>query len=451
MARPNILFVLADQMRPDSLGQATPHINALASRGVRFENCYTASPLCQPARACIVTGKFPTSHGVCGNVNEPISMAERQDTFMQHLRQAGYHTALIGKHHYYDRFAAGMDVLEDDEDIKGYGFDHVWQAGDDTLRNEDRFTRYLREKGRLEEWRREVKQAGAAYYRSLEPGESKDGYIGECALEYIRDYDREAPLYLNVGFTGPHPPHWAVGKYAEMFDPSDMPMPLGVTDPAQIEAVRQRRAQYLGKVRLVDDYVGRLCEALEAQGMLENTCVVFSSDHGDTLGDHGTMDKRFFYEQSATVPLVMAGPGIDLQAREWSNVCKALANNVDLYPTFLAMAGCEHILGDSQRDGINLLDMAYDRAPRRGEVYSELGTAMMVRDANWKLVYDGEQGGVQYLFNLRSDPDELANLAGVAGYEAIEAELTRKLLTRLIKLTHHTQAKEQDRIQRVRV
>ncbi len=451
MARPNILFVLADQMRPDSLGQATPHINALASRGVRFENCYTASPLCQPARACIVTGKFPTTHGVCGNVNEPISMDERQDTFMQHLRQAGYHTALIGKHHYYDRFAAGMDVLEDDYDIKGYGFDHVWQVADDTFRNECRFTRYLREKGRLEEWRREVKEDGAAYYRGLEPAESKDGYIGECALKYIRDYDQEAPLYLNVGFTGPHPPHWAVGKYAEMFDPSDMSVPLGVTDPAQIEAVRQRRAQYLGKVRLVDDYVGRFCEVLEEQGMLENTCVVFSADHGDTLGDHGTMDKRFFYEQSATVPLVMAGPGIDLQAREWSNVCKSLANNVDLYPTFLAMAGCENLLGDSQRDGINLLDMAYNRVPRRGEVYSELGTAMMVRDANWKMVYDAEQDGVQYLFNLRSDPDELINLAGVAGYEAIEAELTQKLLTRLIKLTHHTQAKEQQRVQRVRV
>ena len=126
MTQPNIPFVLAEQMRPDVLRWAdTPHPDALAARGVRFEHCYCASPLCQPSRTCIVTGRYPTHHGVCGNMNEPITIREREDAYPQHLRRAGYYTALIGKHHYYDRWNVGMDVLADDEDIWGYGYDYV--------------------------------------------------------------------------------------------------------------------------------------------------------------------------------------------------------------------------------------------------------------------------------------------------------------------------------------
>jgi arylsulfatase A-like enzyme len=97
-----------------------------------------------------------------------------------------------------------------------------------------------------------------------------------------------------------------------------------------------------------------------------------------------------------------------------------------------------------------LLDIANDHGPRREAAYSELGTMVMVRDANWKLVYDAEQGGVQYLFNLRRDPEELDNLAGVAGYEQVEKQYVELLLTRLVRLTHHTQQKERERLQRVR-
>ena len=120
VTRPHLLFLLADQMRPDALAQAiTPHLDALAARGVRFDNAYCASPLCQPSRACIVTGRYPTQHGVYGNMNEPIQSQERHDTYPSQLQRAGYYTAMIGKHHYYDRWAVGMDVLEDDAESAG--------------------------------------------------------------------------------------------------------------------------------------------------------------------------------------------------------------------------------------------------------------------------------------------------------------------------------------------
>jgi choline-sulfatase len=387
-------------------------------------------------------------------MNEPISEERRRDTYARHLQEEGYHTALIGKHHYIDRFAVGMDVLEDDETIRGYGYDHVWQVVDDHLRNQDTYTRFLDEIGKLELFQGMTRR-GAYDHDALTPAEFDDGYIGETAAAYIANYRGTGPLYLQVGFLGPHPPHWVAGEYAEMYDPATVPsprgVPLGAQGAAQRERALKRRAAYLGRVSLIDHYVGRLLQELEKRSMLGNTLVVFSADHGDSLGDRGIWDKRFFFEQSAGVPLVMAGPGVEINSRLGGGVCKALVSGVDLYPTFLDAAGAENLLGAGQREGRSLFGVLEDRAPLRSEVYSELGTAMMVRDANWKLVYDAEQDGVQYLFNLRRDPEELDNLAGAAGYREVEARYVDKLLSRLIRMTHFTHDKERRRVQRVRV
>ncbi len=446
----NILFILCDQMRADAL-QYAPTVQKLAERGAMFTNCYTAAPLCQPARACMATGHFPTEHGVCGNMNEPVPEGMREDTYMARLQEGGYHTALIGKHHFLDRFNVGMDVTEDDETIRGFGLDHVWQVVDvyESYHNDDRRTAMLRERGELEAWREGAQSQGQQFYRDLAPRETVDGYIGERALEYIREYDEDAPLYLNVGFVGPHPPYWAPGEYADRFAPEEMPAPKGVDDPDEIARIRRMRALYAAAVALIDDYVARLVEALESRGMLDDTLIVFAADHGDMLGDFGITDKRWFYEESVTVPLVMAGPGVEPDPRLSGITCRNLVSNVDLYPRFLQAAGIDW--RDDTREGLSLLDAAADRGPRRQRVFSELGTMMMVRDASHKLVYDAEQGGVIQLFDLRRDPQELTNLAGEPGYERIEQRLTEALLTRLIRLTHHTHEKERNRVQRIRV
>ncbi len=446
----NILFILCDQMRADAL-QYAPNVRALADRGATFSNCYTAAPLCQPARACMATGRFPTEHGVCGNMNEPVPEKMREDTYMSRLQDAGYRTALIGKHHFLDRFNVGMDVTDDDETVQGFGLDDVWQVVDiyESFHNDDRFTAWLSELGRLDRWRERAQSQGQQFYRQLEPEQTVDGFIGECALEYIGGHDADTPLYLNVGFVGPHPPYWAPGEYAERFDPDEMPTPKGVDDPDEVARIQRRRALYAGAVALIDDYVGRLVDALEEREMLDDTLIVFAADHGDMIGDFGITDKRWFYEESVTVPMVIAGPGVEPDPRLGGITCRNPVSNVDLYPTFLQAAGLDS--ADESREGLSLLDAAADRGPRRERVFSELGTIMMVRDASHKLVYDAEQGGVIQLFDLRRDPDELDNLAGVPGYEAVEQRLTEALLTRLIRLTHHTHEKEQNRVQRVRV
>lgn len=451
MKRPHLLLLLTDQMRPDALAQArTPNLDALAARGVRFDNAYCAAPLCQPSRACLVTGRYPTQHGVCGNMHEPISPQERRDTYPSHLQRAGYHTAMIGKHHYVDRWAVGLDVLQDDGDLQGFGYDHVWQVVDDHLHNQDRYTRYLQEIGKLARFQTMI-QSRAYDPDALQPDEFDDGYIGTSAAQFIEAYNQDAPLYLQVGFLGPHPPYWVPNPYAAMYDPDQVQPPLAVEDPKQIARIRRARAQYLGRVSLIDHYVGRICAALETKGMLEDTLIVLTADHGDLIGDYGIFDKRHFFQPSVCVPLIMAGPGVEINPRLGGRICRELVSGVDLYPTFMHSAGCENRLGAGEREGLSLLDLANNHGRRRDAVYSELGTMMMVRDANWKLVYDAEQDGVQYLFNLRRDPHELDNLAGVAGYEPIEKRYTERLLSRLIRLTHHTHDKERERLQRVRI
>jgi arylsulfatase A-like enzyme len=469
---PHILFILVDQMRADALGRATPTLNALARRGVRFDNCYCAATLCSPSRNSIITGLFPGQHGVCGNMGEPIGAELRGDTYARHLQELGYHTAYIGKHHYIDRSGLEYDLVQDDRLLQKYGYNHVWQVGDvaDTRRGADRFTRHLADKGLLEEWRSKV---DAAYVAGSDPADTTDGYIGESALRYVQSYAEDAPLFLAVGFVGPHGPYWAPEPYASMFAPEEVAEPVGIRgrvrsgsdlygardlaeeasldDPATVDQFRRQRAASLGMVAFIDHQVDRLLQALAKRGWLEDTLVVFTSDHGNLLGDHGLQGKRFFYEPVSRVPLLMAGPGVAADRRVGVTVARELVSGVDLYPTFLDAAGAARPGGEHSREGISLLRMLRGQVAPRREVFSELGTAMMVRDAHNKLVYDPEQGGVLELYDLRRDPWELHNLTGSADHRHVEAEMVDRMLARMIRLTHYSHLKERINFQRVRV
>ena len=168
------------------------------------------------------------------------------------------------------------------------------------------------------------------------------------------------------------------------------------------------------------------------------------------LGDFGLWDKRFFYEQSVGVPLILRGPGVPRGARGLTGkLNRALVSLLDLYPTILRLAGMTPAASRYQRAGQDLLARA-DAASPREAIVAELGTATMIRTANWKLTFDAEQGGIQQLFNLVVDPAEQQNLAGQPGYEHIVNELLTRLLAWRIRLTQYTHDKEERRVQRVR-
>ncbi len=462
--QPNIILILTDHFRPDAVGTSTPNLLSLAERGVRFANAYCASPLCQPARASIITGKSPSQHGICGNQAEPIHSDLQATTFMRYLQEASYHRALIGKHHYLDRFGIGMDVTDDDEQIKLYGFDSVLQVVDDdeNQHNDDAYTHHLREKGLLEKFRDVFDElAWECKPHPFEEEDTPDGFIGRRGVEFIEGYNRSQPFYLNLSFIGPHPPYWHPGELQH--DPEAMPEPLaGTTDPpAQRGSVkyqalslsaRENRAHYMDKCALIDRWVGSLLKTLEKRGFLENTVIVFTSDHGDNLGDFGIWDKRRFFEQCVGVPLICAGPGIEAgDRRSGSRISKALVSHLDLYPTLLDIAGLSRQY-DHTFWGRTLWPLlSGEIGTHHRAVFAELATSVMIRTGGWKLVFDPEQGGVSHLYNLARDPKELENLSGVAGYEAISRGLIEQILSHRIRLSQYTHSKEEKRLQRIRI
>jgi arylsulfatase len=450
--QPHIILIMTDHFRPDAVGNSTPNLMRLVKNGTKFENAYSATPLCQPSRVSMVTGLYPSQNGVCGNMTPPISNDLRDDTFMNHLRGAGYYTAMIGKHHYIDAYGLGIDVVaEQDEAIKAYGFDHVWQVldCDENLHNNDRYTHYLHEKGLLEMYREETrKHSWSCGPYPLDEEDCEDAYIGRMGCEFIEAFDKNNPFYLNLSFVGPHPPYWHPNDLQH--NPLEMSPPLGAPDN---EFVRERRAHYMDKCAIIDRAIGRLISTLEDKEIFDETIIIFVSDHGDNLGDFGIWDKRFYYEQSAGVPMILHGPKIPRGDRNVGGKhSKALVSLIDLYPTILSFGGVEIEMLMHQRDGRDLLKiLREEKGAFRDELFSELGTSVMIRHGNWKLVYDPEQGGVQYLFNLANDPSELNNLAGVAGYEHITLDLVQRLLSRYIHQTQFTHDKEERRVQKVRM
>ena len=448
--QPNFVLIMTDHLRRDAVGRSTPNLLRLARRGTQFMNAYCAAPLCQPSRVSLITGLYPSQNGICGNMSEPLRPELRDDTFMHHLQSAGYHTAMIGKHHYIDSYGLNVDVTDNDDEIRRYGFDTVFQVVDagENLHNDDEYTRYLKKRGKLREYRKiQAKRAKSCGPYPFEEEESEDGFIGRKGCEFVRSYREDRPFYLNLSFIGPHPPYWHPGDLQH--GPEDMPGAIGVLAS---ERTRELRAHYMDKCSIIDRCVGRLIECLEERGILENTVIVFISDHGDMLGDFGLWNKRFFYESSVGVPLIMCGPRIPSGSRLLPGISKALVSLLDLYPTLLNLAGVDPEPFVQRRDGRDILSILEGRkGSLRTAIFAELATAAMIRTGSWKLMFDPEQGGVQQLFNLARDPHEVENLAGASGYKGVTSGLVQQLLAHRIRLTQKTQAKEEHQLQRVRV
>ena len=453
--KPNIILIQVDQMRPDHLSKM-PELMKLANDGVIFDNAYTASPLSQPSRISIITGLYPSKTGIYGNQTGPISENMRDSTFMNKLQDSGYYTALIGKHHYIDRWAVGIDVVEKDkEEIKKYGFDYVIQCLDilehfpnqDKTENVDDYINYLIDENLYNKYINEYRNLAGNGLHPLPSRNTEDGFIGSKAEEFIFEYSNEAPFYLNVSFIGPHPPYIVSEEFKKTIPEKTIEPILAIPD----NNLKKRRAVYVDMCVHIDSYIGKIVKALDKKKLLNNTVIIFISDHGDNLGDYGIWDKRYFYEQSVRIPMVIYGNGIaGRNARFGSFRSKALVSTLDIYPTILSVAGID--ISNSNRPGRNLIDIANGiQSVFRNTVYSELGTSVMIRSAKWKMVYDPEQGGICYLYNLISDPVEKNNLAGVAGYENITSELTNLLLSRYITSFQSTQIKEQLRLQKVRI
>jgi len=442
-SRPNILIIMVDQLNgtlfPDGPADFlhAPNLKALAARSARFRNNYTASPLCAPGRASFMSGQLPSRTEVYDNAAE---FASSIPTFAHHLRAAGYHTALSGKMHF-----VGPDQLHGFEErltTDIYPADFGWTPD------------YRKPGERIDWWYHNLGSVTGAGVAEISNQMEYDDEVAFLAGQKLYEHARASedpqrrPWCLTVSFTHPHDPYVARRKYWDLYEncPELEPevgfIPKESQDPHSQrlylasdydsfditpEQVRRSRQGYFANISYLDDHVGELLSVLERTRMLDDTIILFCSDHGDMLGERGLWFKMSFFEGSARVPLMVAGKGIA------PGLIDAPTSNLDICPTLCDLAGIDIADIMPWTDGQSLKPQMRGQ-PRSEPVLMEYAAEgsyaplVAMRDGKYKFVHceiDPPQ-----LFDLESDPLELTNLAADPANAALVASFMEKVRAR---------------------
>ena len=445
MAQPNIILIMTDQQRFDSIAglgadwMHTPTLDRLVREGVSFNNCFVNSPVCVTSRASLFTGKYPHKVGAFSNFQpwEP--------TWVQLLADEGYHCANIGKMHINPYHAMGgfhQRFVVENKDRPLFLDEHeraFYDEWDKALKSHkiEKPSRYSRFSQNPEE----DKSALGSFLWEEDEDLHSDFFVGNNAIWWLQDRVADSPLFLQIGFPGPHPPYDPSPQFYEMYESANIPVPP-VTEaelqaqpkaqkilrenmiefnfdsvqwkhlPSEEELLRMRR-HYAANVSMIDQKVGEIIETLDTKGYLDNTIIIFTSDHADALGDHGHIQKWTMYDSVLRVPLIVWAPGHLKESFEIDTPIELM----DVAPTILEAAGLD-IPDDWDAESLWPCLSGDADAPGDGVVYSELARdhiqtgaefIVMRRDCNWKIVwYLNEDDGE--LYNLQSDPAEVHNL-----------------------------------------
>jgi arylsulfatase A-like enzyme len=390
--RPNILLVLPDQLRGDWIGPAgavpvrTPTLDALAARGLRFSNAVCPAPLCAPSRASLASGR---NYYRCGVPTHDGDYPVEQATYYRHLRSAGYQVAGVGKFDLHKSTAYWGP--EGTHQLEAWGFSGgVDQAGkwdlvmaadayDHTAF--DPYARYLHRMGWLGDHVADFNDRHPYFDTRPTPLPEPaycDNWIARNALRLLHGFAPHRPWHLVVNFAGPHDPMDVTASMRERWQGADLPAPHR-PDPDEDAPHRAIRQNYAAMIENIDRHLGRFLDVIQQRGELDQTLVVFSSDHGEMLGDHGLWGKKSFYHPSVHVPLVMAGPGVPD-----GQVSDALVSLHDLSATFLECGEAAPLPGADAR---SLVPLLRSPAPRPRSPDAKAGSAH--RDVALSALYDG--------------------------------------------------------------
>ncbi len=461
--RPNILWICTDQQRYDSIAAlgnryvSTPNIDRLVRDGVAFDYAYCQSPICTPSRASFLTGLYASTIRMNRNGND-VFPNDAPPLVTRMLADTGYDCGLIGKLHLAGAY--GRIEPRADDGYRYWQYSHAprddWETGHD-------YADWVRQQGEiLGELTKSVDGVPAEYHQTT--------WCAEKTIEFIKGNRDGAPWLASVNIYDPHPPFNPPKTYRDQFDPKDMPGALFRSsdleqqkklehvdfqskgqDPSQLDINspivprsmtpglvdaqgpggrddKTLQAAYYAMIKLIDDQVGRMLFALEETGQLENTIVIFMSDHGETLGDHGLIQKGCrFYDGLVRVPLVFFCPG----RIKKGVVSEALVEIMDVMPTILEFAG-ETV--PAYVEGRSLLpillgeqDPSHHRNAVRCEYFDAIdqpgeSRATMYRNRKYKLcVYHGH--GLGELYDLEKDPDEFDNLWDDPDHQEVKADL----------------------------
>lgn len=433
--QPNIVFIFCDQMSPRAMGWIgqmevkTPHLDDFSESSYCFTNAYCTSPVCAPARHSIYTGVYPSRHWVLKN---DMRMNEEYTTIMAMMNEEGYTTANIGKMHnapYHHR-----------RDFQ-YVLNHEFFVGPAGISHYDAFLQSELEKRGIEDYNpyKHVPEGkiwlqdrdGIAGINPLPEELIPEQWMTHEALNFMDDQEAnrpEDPFFLHLSYFPPHHPYMPIKKYAEMYlenmDKLELPpnydherlqqwcksSPMR-PDSLSVDDVKYFRALYFGFVTQLDAALGDLFAGMEERGLLENTIIVFTADHGDNLGEHGQFYKGNMFEGSVRVPLMVYWPGKKLKGRK---VITDNVSHVDLVPTLLEAAGIE---SPEYLAGRNMLPLMKGKESWEDHsVYSEYYSSsrepsqLMLRKGDYKFIYtsDTEFGDWEtYFYNIKEDPWEM--------------------------------------------
>ncbi|MFM9971479.1 MAG: sulfatase, partial [Burkholderiales bacterium] len=508
----NFLFIITDQQRADHLGcygnpiVQTPHIDQLAKQGFRAERCYVGSPICQPNRASIMTGRMPSAHGVRHN---GIELDFGQTTFVEVMREAGYRTALVGKSHLQNitdvaahwpvdlkqRLAReahtpapgrhGQELAtawEADPDfamtLPYYGFEKVALSINHADDQFGHYRRWLRSQSTDAD--KLVGPANAIPTPDFELSKSRQAWrtrvpeelypttwVTDQTIASMREFAASGkPFFIQCSYPDPHHPFTPPGKYWDKYSPGDMPLPASFNAPhtnlpphvrwlrdqrdagkavkhspalfaCNEREAREAAALNYGAIAMIDDGVGRLIGELDALGIADNTVVIFTSDHGEYLGDHQLMLKGpIHYQGVIRVPFIWRDPR---GARRVAS--RALIQSTDIAPTVLGRAGLPlfngiqgHDLGSLINGGKSNVrtDLVVEEEGQR--VYMGFPQRIRMRsflDARYRLsLYEGVPWGE--LYDLENDPDELINRWDDPVSRTVRADMMEALARRFI-------------------
>ena len=500
----NILFIMCDQLRWDYLScyghphLETPNIDRLAARGVRFTRAYCQAPLCGPSRASIHTGRYMSSHGAMANA-DPLKPGEL--TLGECMREIGVSPVLVGKAEIsgaraaLHRFGVDPDGEAGQALING-GFEPFEKLEgiypDPILPPRLGYNDYLRARGyagdnpwelyansALEESGRRV--SGWSMRHAHRPARvaeahSDTAFTTDRAIEFLEETPHSQRWCLHLSYFRPHWPYIAPDPYHALHTPDHVLPPVRAEvereNPHPVygaflaqeysenfsrDEVRERVIPtYMGLVRQIDDHLGRLLGYLEERALLESTLIVFTSDHGDYLGDHWLGEKDLFHECSARVPMIVCDPSPEADPTR-GTADSRFVEQIDLLPTFVEFAGgevrTERVEGRSLlgilrggdeagwRDfAVSEIDWS-DRGPRTLlDVHPYECRAHMLRTERWKYILH-ERFGPQ-LFDMENDPDELVDLGADPGYEPVRRELHERLFTWFRRRRNRTEIPE---------
>ena len=431
--RPNVLFVITDHTSAQALAPdsqcLTPNLDALAGEGTRFGRFYTTNAICSPARASLMTGTFPSTHGMwdCTHTQRPEWVdvpAHRFTYFSQQLQQTGYHNAHFGKWH-----------VEQSQKLEDFGW-HEYDLSCSGARGEP-----------IPGTELVVPKEGYSDYALASVSEEEQTHPAfDKGIEFIhRRAASEQPFFCVVSTIEPHDTYVAQKRFYDLYDLDELrTSPTLHHEPdGKPEVIRRMRsvwqglsdadwrkvtACYWAVISFLDHEVGRILRALKETKMYDDTIVVFTSDHGDMMGGHGLVTKGVgtSYEEVYNIPLVMRVPGTDGRGEEE----KSLLSMVDIAPTLLELCGANPLPEAHGRSFRPVLEGTADPQQWRqayGEFFGQrfVYTQRITWHDDWKYVFN--PGGIDELYNLADDPHERINLADDPAHRSTLIEMTKRM------------------------